>query len=74
MIGGIPVRNYQGEVTLTPDPDGTRIRWAASWDPTLAGRLVIRGPRTLYPQILADLVAAAEKQAGREPIRRGEPR
>lgn len=64
VIGGIPVRNYQAEVTLTPAADGTRIRWAASWDTTLAGRLVLRGLRKVYPQIVADLVAAAEKQAG----------
>jgi uncharacterized protein YndB with AHSA1/START domain len=64
VIGGIPVRNYQAEVTLTPATDGTRIRWAATWDTTLAGRLVLRGLRKVYPQIVADLVAAAEKQSG----------
>lgn len=64
VIGGIPVRNYRAEVTLTPDGDGTRIRWAATWDTTLAGRIVWRGLRKFYPRMLADLVTAAEKQAG----------
>ena len=64
VIGGIPVRNYRAEVTLTPTADGTRVRWAATWDATPSGRIVLRGLRTLYPQIVADLVAAAEKGAG----------
>ena len=60
VIGGMPVRNYVGEVTLTPTADGTHIRWAASWDATLAGRIVLRGLRTFYPEMMAGLVAAAE--------------
>jgi uncharacterized protein YndB with AHSA1/START domain len=63
VIGGIPVRNYRAEITLRPAPGGTRIRWAASWDRTLAGRLVHRSLRTVYPQIVADLAAAAEEAA-----------
>jgi uncharacterized protein YndB with AHSA1/START domain len=62
VIGGIPVRDYHAEVTLTPTADGTRVRWAASWDATLAGRIVRRALRTLYPQIVADLVTAAENE------------
>jgi uncharacterized protein YndB with AHSA1/START domain len=67
VIGGIPVRNYRAEVTLAPDAGGTRIRWAASWDRTLAGRLVHRSLRKAYPQIVGDLARAAEKQAA--PVR-----
>ena len=63
VIGGIPVRNYRAEVTLTPVPDGTHVRWAATWDTTVAGRIVHRGLRTFYPQMMADLVAAAERQS-----------
>ena len=63
VIAGIPVRNYRAEVTLAPAPGGTRIRWAASWDRTLAGRLVHRSLRGVYPQIVADLARAAEEQA-----------
>lgn len=61
VIGSIPVRNYRAEVTLTPAGDGTHIRWAARWDATPRGRLVWRGLRTLYPQIVEALAAAAER-------------
>ena len=64
VIGGLPVRNYRAEVTLTPADDGTRIRWAAAWDATMAGRLVWRALRPFYPRMLADLVTAAEQRAG----------
>lgn len=63
VIGGdIPVRNYLGEVTLTPTPDGTHVRWVASWDDTLRGRIVLRGLRTFFPEMMASLVATAEGQ------------
>ena len=61
VVRGIPVRNYRAEVTLTPTGEGTRIHWAASWDPTVAGRIVGRTLRTLFPQIVAGLAVAAER-------------
>ena len=63
VIGGIPVRNYRADITLEPAAGGTRIRWAASWDRTMSGRLVHRSLRKLYPQIVASLAAEAEKEA-----------
>lgn len=63
IIGGIPARNYRAEVTLTPTAEGTHVRWAATWDATVAGRIVRRSLRTVYPQIVASLIAAAERQA-----------
>jgi uncharacterized protein YndB with AHSA1/START domain len=63
VIGGIPVRNYRAEITLKPAGGGTHIRWAASFDQTLAGRLVHRSLRRLYPRVVASLAAAAERQA-----------
>ncbi len=63
IIGGIPARNYWAEVTLTPAAEGTHVRWAATWDATMAGRIVWRSLRTVYPQIVASLIAAAERQA-----------
>ena len=64
VIGGIPVRNYRADITLEPAAGGgTRIRWAATWDRTLAGRLVHRSLRGVYPQIVAGLARAAEEQA-----------
>ena len=68
VIEGIPVRNYRAEVTLTPAADGTRVRWAATWDATLAGRIVQLSLRKLYPQIVADLITAAENQATDPPV------
>jgi uncharacterized protein YndB with AHSA1/START domain len=61
VLRGIPVRNYRAELTLTPDGSGTHIRWVADWDRTLGGRLVHLKLRTLYPQIVAALIAAAER-------------
>ena len=60
VVKGIPVRNYRAEVTLRPQGEGTHIRWTASWDPTLLGRFVHRTLRTLYPEIMGHLIAAAE--------------
>jgi Polyketide cyclase / dehydrase and lipid transport len=60
VLRGIPVRNYRAEVTLTRSPEGTVIRWGASWDRTIMGRLVYRPLRNLYPVIVAGLVQAAE--------------
>src|ERR1022692_1805441 len=60
VLRGVPVRRSRAEVTLTPSPDGTLIRWGASWDRTILGRLVYRSLRNLYPVIVAGLVKAAE--------------
>jgi uncharacterized protein YndB with AHSA1/START domain len=56
---GIPVRNYRAEVTLTPTAEGTHIRWTATWDATLAGRIVRWKLRRIYPDVVARLAAAA---------------
>jgi hypothetical protein len=63
VLRGIPVRNYRAAVTLTPTSTGTRIAWVAEWDRTLAGRIVHRKLRALYPVIMACLVAAAEQDS-----------
>jgi uncharacterized protein YndB with AHSA1/START domain len=65
VIDGIPVRNYRAEVTLAPVAGGTRIQWTAAWDATPTGRLVWRKLRVFYPEIVAALAAAAERQAAR---------
>jgi uncharacterized protein YndB with AHSA1/START domain len=64
VVGGIPVRNYRADVTLTPVAGGTHIRWVASFDATVRGRLVWRSLRTLYPEIVQALATAAERSAG----------
>ena len=63
VVAGIPVRDYRAQVDLEPVPGGTRIRWAASWDGTILGRMVHRKLRAFYPQMMADLVRAAEESA-----------
>jgi uncharacterized protein YndB with AHSA1/START domain len=63
VLKGMPVRNYRAEITLAPTAGGTLIRWAADWDRTLAGRLVHRSLRGVFPRAVAGLAAAAEKQA-----------
>jgi uncharacterized protein YndB with AHSA1/START domain len=60
VVKGIPVRNYRAEVTVTPTAEGARVRWSADWDRTMAGRLVHRQLRSLYPQVVRDLISAAE--------------
>jgi len=61
VVKGIPVRNYRAEVTLSPEGEGTHIRWTATWDRTLPGRIVHRRLRTIYPDVVGRLIAAAER-------------
>jgi uncharacterized protein YndB with AHSA1/START domain len=60
VVKGMPVRNYRSEVTITPTDEGARVHWSADWDRTLLGRLVQRQLRSLYPQVVQDLISAAE--------------
>ena len=62
VVRGIPVRNYRADVTLEPTGRGTRVRWRATWDRTLLGRIVHRRLATFYPEMLGQLVAAADRQ------------
>jgi uncharacterized protein YndB with AHSA1/START domain len=64
VVGGMPVRGYQGEVVLTPVPAGTRVSWSASWDKTLPGRLAWRGLNDFFPAMVASLTAAADRNGG----------
>ena len=45
----------------------THIRWVATWDNTLLGRMAWPGLRTFYPEMMTDLVAAAERDAAQSP-------
>ena len=67
VIGGIPVRHYRADVTLTPAAGGTHVRWVADWDNTLLGRMAWRGLRAFYPEMMAGLVAAAEQGTAQSP-------
>jgi uncharacterized protein YndB with AHSA1/START domain len=61
VIGGVPVRNYLAEVTLSPVTDGTHIRWSARWDRTIGGRIVHRTLSRFYPRMMRCLIEAAER-------------
>ncbi len=63
VVSGLPVKNYRADVTLTPTSSGgTTVRWAASWNKTLMGRLVRRKLAHIYPEVVAALAAAADQQ------------
>jgi Polyketide cyclase / dehydrase and lipid transport len=62
VVTGIPVRNYRAEVALTPEGECAHIRWSASWDRTLPGRIVHRRLRAIYPDVVSRLIAAAERR------------
>jgi len=62
VVRGLPVRNYRAEVTLSAVDGGTRVSWAATWDGTVGGRIVRRKLRSVYPDVVARLVAAAEAE------------
>ena len=62
VVKGIPVRTYRAEVTLRPEGDGTHIRWSASRDRTLPGRIVHRRLSVIYPRVVSLLIAAADRK------------
>ena len=62
VLRGMPVKNYRAEVTLTPNvPNGTSIRWTATWENTLMGRLVRRKLQKVYRQVMVALVAETDR-------------
>jgi hypothetical protein len=63
VVRGLPVRNYRGQVVLEPTEGGTEIRWSATWDNTLLGRVVHRRLTTFYPDLVTQLAAAADRRS-----------
>jgi hypothetical protein len=43
ILAGLPVRHYRADVILTPEGDGTRISWSATFDEKIpaTGRLMV---------------------------------
>jgi uncharacterized protein YndB with AHSA1/START domain len=37
LTGGAPLRDHRGDVTLTPEPGGTRVRWTVRFRPLVPG-------------------------------------
>ena len=65
MLSGLPLRDYQAEVTLTDSAEGTEIHWHSEFDARIPGT----GPllRRQLGGVVADtaerLARAAEKRA-----------
>jgi hypothetical protein len=55
------------EVTLRPEGEGTHIRWSATWDRTIPGRIVHRRLRSIYPDVVHRLIAAADRKVPARP-------
>jgi polyketide cyclase/dehydrase/lipid transport protein len=62
----LPVRNYRGDVDLTPVDGGTEIRWASEFDPKYpgTGRLVRRGLEGFIAKVVGGLAGHATALAG----------
>lgn len=59
-LGGVPFRNYSGEVTLSPAGDGTRIEWTLTADQRLP--VVEKAAlKTVVTTLLQLLVRAVKK-------------
>ncbi|HXW78912.1 MAG TPA: SRPBCC family protein [Acidimicrobiales bacterium] len=63
VLKGLPVRNYRAEVSLGRVPSGTEITWSARWDRTIRGWFVEKALRRFFPQMMGQLVAAADQAA-----------
>ena len=37
LVSGLPLRDYHADVTLTPDGDGTHIRWHSTFSAKVPG-------------------------------------
>jgi uncharacterized protein YndB with AHSA1/START domain len=60
-LSGVPVRDYRGEVELTPSLGGTDINWQASFTPKVPGTgwLLDRGLRRFLGECATGLAAHA---------------
>ncbi len=69
IVQGFPVRNYRADVVLTPDGDGTRVTWSASFDTKIpwTGRLMSEILHLIVSRFVTGLVRYADNltsQAG----------
>jgi len=63
LRSGLPLRDYRGEVTLTPADGGTQIRWRNEFDSKIpgTGALFRRGLSKFIADTAKRLAAAAER-------------
>jgi uncharacterized protein YndB with AHSA1/START domain len=66
LVSGIPIRDYRAEVTLTPDGDGTAIRWHSRFRPKIpgTGALARRGLERFIRRTAEGLAREAEQAPG----------
>jgi uncharacterized protein YndB with AHSA1/START domain len=60
LVSGLPIRDYRAEVTLTPDGEGTAIRWHSRF------RAVVPGTGWLIRRPLARFIERAAEGVARE--------
>jgi carbon monoxide dehydrogenase subunit G len=63
VVGGPPVRDYLGVVTLSEAGSGTRVHWTVRFEPKipLAGAIM----RPIVRKVIAELLSAATREAER---------
>lgn len=59
LLSGLPLRAYRGRVDLTPDGDGTIIRWHSEFDGAAGGS------GWFYRRVLARFIADAARRLAR---------
>jgi uncharacterized protein YndB with AHSA1/START domain len=69
MRAGMPVRGYRADVDVTPDGDGARIDWRASFERTVPGtdRLMTAVLRVSVGRIARAAAKEAERRASGQP-------
>ena len=62
LVSGIPIRDYRAEVTLTPEADGTAIRWHSRFRSKIpgTGALARRGLERFIQRTAEGLAREAE--------------
>ena len=66
MLSGLPVRDYEATVSLSPAGEGTEIHWRAEFDPRIpgSGGLFRRGVSETLADVATRAAAAADRRAG----------
>jgi uncharacterized protein YndB with AHSA1/START domain len=65
-VSSLPVRDYRGDIDLTPVAGGTEIRWVSAFDPKIPGTgfMLRRGLDGFIAALTDGLAAHATKLAG----------
>jgi hypothetical protein len=66
LVSGLPMRDYRADVDLTPDGDGTQIRWASSFEPKIPGTGWLF--RSMMKRVLGQITSSLAEAAARVPV------